>query len=146
MTWAVSPTPSTSLLGYSVLVVDDEWAIALDLELLLSDAGAIVVGPVATVAEGLSLARSEALSAAVLDVRLSGETIEPVAAALADRGIPMLFYSGQLETDVRLRQWAKSAFVPKPAPAQSLVAAVRKLLERDGTADSGERMAMHPRT
>ena len=63
----------------------DEWAIALDLELLLSDAGAIVVGPVATVAEGLSLARSEALSAAVLDVRLSGETIEPVAAALADR-------------------------------------------------------------
>ncbi|CAN5342029.1 response regulator [soil metagenome] len=83
-----------SLDGKRVLVVEDEMLIAAMLEDMLGELGAVVVGPAATIADGLLLARSEPLDAAVLDVNVRDQRIDPVADVLAERGIPMVFATG----------------------------------------------------
>jgi two-component SAPR family response regulator len=80
--------------GKRILVVEDEMLIAAMLEDMLADLGAIVVGPAPTIAQGLLLARNEPLDAAVLDVNVRDQRIDPVADVLAGRGIPMVFATG----------------------------------------------------
>lgn len=76
-----------------VLIVEDETLVALIIEEMLEDLGHEVVGPVATVEEGLRLV--EHCDAAVLDVNLgSGVTAFPVADALLMRGVPFAFSTG----------------------------------------------------
>jgi len=83
-----------SLSGRRVLVVEDEALVAMLVEDALLDAGAIVVGPAATVAEALAIMQSEPPEAAVLDLNLAGETSTPVADALARAGIPFVVATG----------------------------------------------------
>jgi len=79
-----------------VLVVEDEYLIAADLADVLKDAGADVIGPVASVREALELVETfgDRLDGAVLDVNLREERVFPVAEALARRGIPYIFTTG----------------------------------------------------
>jgi DNA-binding response OmpR family regulator len=82
-----------------VLIAEDDALIAIDLEMVLAEAGAEVVGPCLTVEDALIAAAERELSAAMLDIQLRNETIEPVARLLARRNTPFVFYTGQLETD-----------------------------------------------
>lgn len=83
------------LRGLRVLVVEDEYLIAMDLCEELRDVGAVVMGPTATVAEALALLdRGPAPDMAVLDIALDDEKVYPVADALRSRGIPFLFATG----------------------------------------------------
>lgn len=84
------------LAGAFVLLVEDEYLVALDLQIEIERSGATVIGPVGRVSEALDLAgRTTPLDAAVLDVNLHGETVFPVADVLAERGIPYVFATGQ---------------------------------------------------
>ena len=58
---------------------------------LLEDIGCKAVGPVAQVVTALPIAMKEPLDAALLDVYLADEPIEPIAAVLARRSIPFAF-------------------------------------------------------
>ena len=89
-------TPNSLLRGMRVLVVEDEAAIAMSLEDELSDAGAEVVGPAASVDAALGLIGTVhgGLSAAVLDINLRGETVLPVADLLAALRVPFIFTTG----------------------------------------------------
>ena len=93
------------LQGRRVLLVEDEYLVAMEIEDILVELGAEVVGPFARVEPALSAARREALDGAVLDVRLDGETIDVVAAVLVARGVPVLLTTGyegeQLPPDLR---------------------------------------------
>ena len=94
--------------GKRLLVVEDEFVIALDLQNLLEAAGHEVVALAASVADALALLdggdggdgdaepgrRPPLLDGAVLDVNLRGEPATPVADALAARGVPFVFVSG----------------------------------------------------
>jgi CheY-like chemotaxis protein len=84
----------TALEGCKVLVVEDEFLVASLLEDMLQSAGCVVKGPVARVPEALDTIEKERCDAAVLDVNLGGERIDPVAHALADRNIPFVFVTG----------------------------------------------------
>jgi two-component system, response regulator PdtaR len=85
-----SPPPD----GRLVLVVEDEFLIAMDLELLLRRHGWRVLGPAATVDQALRLLRDgETPDVALLDVNLGGEPVTPVAAALRARGVPFVLAS-----------------------------------------------------
>jgi DNA-binding response OmpR family regulator len=117
-----------TLSGARVLVVEDEAIIGFELQASLTDAGAQVIGPSLSLAEAFALASRENLSAAVLDIRLGRETIGPVARQLAARGIPFLFYTGQVETDSIRAEWPHCKIMSKPAPVRALVRAVAKLL------------------
>ncbi|MBB3018622.1 CheY-like chemotaxis protein [Microvirga lupini] len=84
-----------SLSRCRVLVVEDEFYIADDMAAALEKLGAEVVGPVPTQEKALALiASAEPIHAAILDFYLKGETVYPVADALAERGIPFVFATG----------------------------------------------------
>jgi DNA-binding response OmpR family regulator len=80
--------------GKRVLIAEDEAIVADMLELVLQEQGISVVGPAGTVAAALSLAQVEELDAAILDVNLRGELVDPVVEALRSRGVPMIFATG----------------------------------------------------
>ena len=62
-----------------VLVVEDEFLIAMDLEAMLREHGWRVLGPAATVEEALRLldGGGETPDVALLDVNLRGRTVAP---------------------------------------------------------------------
>jgi len=76
-----------------VLVVEDEFLIALEIEDILSAAGVDVIGPASTVAAALTLLQHERPDAAVLDANLQGELVVPVAQALRSLKIPFVLAS-----------------------------------------------------
>ncbi len=62
---------------------------------MLTDLGAVVVGTAATIAKGLLYASTLAeIDAAVLDVNVREERIDPVARALLKRAVPIVFATG----------------------------------------------------
>jgi two-component SAPR family response regulator len=86
--------------GLRVLVVEDEMLVAMDIAALLQDIGCRVVGPVGQLSEALPLAREAELDAAILDVNLENEGVEPVAAELARRSVPFVFATGYVRDDL----------------------------------------------
>jgi CheY-like chemotaxis protein len=85
-----------ALRGRRVLVVEDDYYIAVDLARALEAAGAVVVGPCGRVAEALALIESTGagLDAATLDINLHDAVVYPVADALRARGVPFAFATG----------------------------------------------------
>ena len=84
-----------ALRGCRVLVVEDEYLLAEELQRDLRDAGAIVVGPVGRLDAAIELARSdEAIDIALLDVNLGGEDVFQAADLLAGRGVELVFTTG----------------------------------------------------
>ncbi len=117
----------SKLAGRRVLVVEDETLVAMLVEDTLLDAEALVIGPVATVAEALALLAREPPDLAVLDLNLAGETSEPVADALRARGVPFVVASGYGSSGVP----AGHAGVPvlaKPYAPEELTAALARLV------------------
>jgi DNA-binding response OmpR family regulator len=68
-----------------ILVVEDEFLIAMEVEQTLRRAGYQVVGPAPSLGTALELLRQVRPDAAVLDVNLAGERVTPVA---EERGAP----------------------------------------------------------
>ena len=113
------------LSGSTVLIVEDELLIALDIQVALEDAGAetLVVG---SVGEALALLNGLATppDAAVLDVRLGAEEVFPVADVLAERSVPIVFHSGHARAIDLAKHYPRASVLPKPAPPERLVAAL----------------------
>ena len=84
-----------------VLVVEDEFLIAMDLELLLGQNGWRVLGPAPTVEVALELLNEEIPDVAILDINVRGKRITAVAEDLRRMGVPfMVPTAGQI-----LRDW-----------------------------------------
>lgn len=78
-----------------ILVVEDEYMLAEELQNELGASGAFVLGPVGTIEDAISLITSEShIDGAVLDVNLSGDWVFPAADLLIDRGVPFVFTTG----------------------------------------------------
>lgn len=84
---------SANLHGARILIVEDAVLLALELETGLQEAGAVVVGPAYELEEAMALL-DQKIDAAVLDANLNGQSVTPVAEALAARGVPFLFATG----------------------------------------------------
>jgi CheY-like chemotaxis protein len=91
-TGAISPLDI--LRGRKILIVEDEPFIALTLEDMLTDLSCIIAGSVSQVADALALIREGGIDAAVLDVNLGSQKIDPVADELADKSCPFIFTTG----------------------------------------------------
>lgn len=111
--------------GCRVLVAEDEPLVAMLLEDVLQDAGAIILGPAATVAEALALAQQQP-DVAVLDLNLSGDTCLPVADALAEARVPFLVATG-FGADAPLPRHAGVEVLQKPYEPAALIAALGRL-------------------
>jgi CheY-like chemotaxis protein len=76
----------------SVLIVEDEFLIAMQLERAVSRLDCDVVGPAAYLAEALAMIDRGGVDAALLDVSLRhGEKVYPAADELSRRNIPFAF-------------------------------------------------------
>ena len=82
--------------GLSVLVVEDEALVLMNLEDMLQELGCRVVGPFMRVGPALEFLAGEGaeLDVAILDVNVAGEMIFPFARRLAERNIPIVFATG----------------------------------------------------
>ena len=85
---------TVELEGVRVLVVEDEFLVAVLIEEILQSAGCVVSGPVSRVADALDAIGCNTYDAAVLDVNLAGEPIDQVVDALSRRNVPFLFVTG----------------------------------------------------
>jgi len=122
------------LKGARVLIVEDDALLLMDLETILVEAGAEVVGPCRKVDEALAVAETDGIAAAILDVRVGRKPITPVARRLASRGTPFIFYTGQVEADPELAEWHGCTVLSKPARSAAIVAAVAGLLQQHSPA------------
>lgn len=107
---------------WHVLVLDDEPLILLDLEFAVEDAGCVPLTAL-ELDEALAILAAEDVAVAILDVSLGkGQTCEPVARALAARGVPYVLHTGDLDRmDAAVRRLG-GTLVPKPTPAAAVVA------------------------
>jgi DNA-binding response OmpR family regulator len=116
---------SAELAGHTILVVEDEPLIALDLRATLEAAGARVV--CATAEQATRAAEQGRLSAAILDARPGSSDHRPIARRLRQDGVPFLFYSTHAPEDVTTVRGAP--VVLKPERPDEIVAAVVLLLK-----------------
>jgi DNA-binding response OmpR family regulator len=111
-----------------VLIVEDEFFIALDIGQQLADKGFEVIGPAPSVSKALRLVAEPGCDVAILDVNLGGETSEPVARKLQESDKPFVVLSGY-STDNKLPWFGRAPVLPKPLRMDDLVAALRDCID-----------------
>lgn len=104
---------------WRVLIAEDEFLIALDLESAFQDAGTQVVGPVRRVNDALALPLDR-FDAAVLDLELEDGFCYPFALKLLEAGIPFVLATGH-GRDQLTRGLASVPCLEKPVAAETLV-------------------------
>jgi DNA-binding response OmpR family regulator len=120
-----------TLEGARVLVVEDEYLVAALIEQILESAGCIVMGPIPRVPEALDAVEHDGYDAAVLDVNLAGERINPVAKALSERDVPFMFVTGY-GANALPREYAERPHIGKPFRIAELLAVLSSILKPDG--------------
>lgn len=118
----------------TILLVEDEYLIAMAMEIALIDHGYDVLGPFGRVAEAeRALAEGGDIAAALLDYNLNGKTSAAIAAALQERGTPTFFLTG-LHDHAILADFPDARILRKPVQTKELVSHLQKALghECDG--------------
>ena len=116
-----------TLSGKRILVVEDEWGVAMFVRQTLEDAGATVVGVADTCLDACQILDGTGVEAAVIDLHLrGGGTGHPLAHLLALRGIPFLIGTGHAAEASRVHPDA--IVLQKPFSGADLIAAVESLL------------------
>jgi DNA-binding NtrC family response regulator len=118
---------SSTLSGRSILIVEDEPLIALDIAQAFEDAGAEIV-VTSTLHHALVLVEHDGLSAAVLDHALHDGDSGPLCQRLDERKLPFVIYSGLGKLHGAC---AKGLHIKKPESAKVLVSMVGRLIEGD---------------
>jgi two-component system, response regulator PdtaR len=117
-----------------ILIVEDEFLIAMECEWILRNAGHEVVGTAADEQQALSLAESARPDLVLMDIRLarSGDGIEVAKSILSRWGIRSLFVSahGDRNTQSRARTIEPVGWLTKPYTAGMLIDAVEEALVR----------------
>jgi DNA-binding response OmpR family regulator len=112
------------LSGRSILIVEDEPLIAMDIADNLRSAHANVL-IAATLQEGMRLAECAPLSAAIVDLILGREDVAALCKRLTARGVPFVIYSGYGEVP---DECEPGAIVEKPADSSVLLRALAQVL------------------
>ena len=115
------------LKGVRVLVVEDEYLVAILIEEILESAGCVVMGPIPRLPEALDAAHHDNCDAAVLDVNLAGQRIDPVADALSERNVPFMFVTGY-GANALPGEYAERPLLHKPFRMAELLGALSRVL------------------
>jgi DNA-binding response OmpR family regulator len=113
----------------SVLVVEDDDQLGQAIGLCVEEAGYQVAGVAQSVDAALKTLRCRTVDAALLDVSLRGELVFAVADALAERGVPFVFVTGQPASSIP-ETHRHRPLVPKPYYDAALCAALASVLDR----------------
>jgi DNA-binding response OmpR family regulator len=114
----------------TILIVEDEPLIALDLADAVAELGGKVIGPLTTVREALGVLGRVIVAGAILDAKLADRDITPVALLLASSGVPLVVHSATgLPADVAAR-WPDLPVLTKPAAAQAVARRLLREMEK----------------
>jgi CheY-like chemotaxis protein len=116
-----------NLSGVLVFVVEDEFAVLLLLVDMLLDLGCEVAGTASRMKDALAIVGVTECDAAVLDVNINGETIDPVAEILVARGTPVIFSTGYGPSGIDPR-WRDCPVLQKPYRIEDFAGALRLAL------------------
>lgn len=115
-----------SLQGLLVLVVEDQFLVALDLSEQLAERGCQVIGPAASVRQAREQIEDITPNGAILDVNLAGERSFPIAEWLSERGIPFVFLTGYDSCTAFPEAFQHVPRLSKPVSTAELISAVAR--------------------
>ena len=116
-----------------ILIVEDQYFVAVDCEMSLRAAGFDCVGLASNGDEALAIARVERPDLVLMDIRLSGNSngVDVAKQLFDELGVRSIFSSGH--ADSITRQQAEPAqplgWLPKPYSGNDLIAAVKHGLD-----------------
>jgi two-component system, response regulator PdtaR len=117
-----------------ILVVEDDYFVALELEDRLSSAGFDVVGVAGTAEEALAMAASAKPELAIVDIRLAGlrDGIDAAVELATRLGVPSIFATahGDAHTRRRAEQANPLGWLQKPYSSHELMAVVNAALAK----------------
>jgi len=114
-----------SLVGVSVLVVEDDYLLAKEVASTLREHGAVVLGPVPDVARGRALLTESRPDCALLDINLKGQFVYELAEELISLGVPAIFTTGY-DSSFQPQQLTGRACLQKPIDMRNLVLSIRR--------------------
>ena len=117
-----------SLEGRSILIVEDEPLIVMDITQQFEATGAALT-TTNTLKHALILVEHDGLSGAILDHALGDQNSSLVCQRLKERGIPFMLYSGYDTVEGPCKD---ALHISKPAADGVLVAAMERLILGDG--------------
>jgi len=114
----------------AILVVEDDFLVAMQVEVALSEAGFALAGTAASGEEAISIVAAARPALVLMDIRLAGK-MDGVDAALAlfrDHGIRCIFATAHHDLEVRKRAGPAEplGWLQKPYTMPAMLAAVRQ--------------------
>ncbi len=110
-----------------ILIVEDEMLVAMLIEDTVLDLGHQVIGPAMRLETAMSVAASEDIDFAILDINLAGKQSFPVADQLTERGIPFMFASGYGAAGLA-DPYREAAILQKPFSPEQIASALSRRL------------------
>lgn len=83
-----------------ILVVEDEYLLALGIVDEIEDHNGVVIGPVTTLEQGFTALRDHAPDACILNIRLGPNMVYDLADKLLERDIPFIFASAETRENI----------------------------------------------
>jgi DNA-binding NarL/FixJ family response regulator len=124
----------TVALSAKVMIVEDDYLIAMQSEEALSAAGFEVIGPATTAEEAVSMAIKDRPALVVMDIRLAGKRdgIDAAREIFQVLGIRCIFATAHDDAGTRERAapYAPYGWLSKPYTMASLIKLVSDLLEK----------------
>lgn len=118
---------SVDLGGRRVLVVEDQFVIALDMEQMLRLLGADAVDLATSIPDALAVLERTPPDLAILDLRLGTETTATIAETLQARAIPLIFVTGYGDLDALPAPLRCAPLLRKPVDHTALASILCRL-------------------
>jgi CheY-like chemotaxis protein len=116
-----------------VLIVEDEFLIAILIEDMLVELGHELAGSAQGLDTALALVRGARFDLALLDLQIGGTTTQAVADILMARGIPFAFVTGLGRAEIK-PAYAGVPILQKPFRVEDLAAMIDRLASDGATA------------
>jgi len=118
----------------TVLVVEDEFIIALDLSETVQDLGYELEGPFEGNEQAIEAIGHQLPDAAILDVFTADGEIYPLADKLSAAGVPIVFHSGHVPPEEVRQRYPDALACTKPCPPNQLIDMIQEAVHQK-TAD-----------
>ena len=106
-----------------VLIVEDNFIIAMDVEELAKELGATHVHLTTNCDDALAVIDKTVVSAAILDFNIGDETSDGVADALSAKDIPFVFATGYSDSSMLPARYQTAVLLKKPYSREDIIAA-----------------------
>jgi two-component system, response regulator PdtaR len=117
-----------------VLVVEDEFIIALDLSETVKDLGYALEGPYADKEHAfIAIEGGDLPDCAILDVFTSDGEVYPLADVLTEAGVPIIFHSGHVTPSEVRQRYPEAWACAKPCSPDKLIDVLQEAVERAKT-------------